>query len=198
MKCIKCESNLKENSHVCNHCGYAHEETEFAKINAEYLKSKKSKKKFLIISSLVILIGVSSLVTNSLVTKHKLQIEAEKQLKIQQDLLESQQKERLREIKDYSWVPSGYAKFSDNYNLAYKTISYDAANCYSNCWGFIVISKKPCTALRIEANITRNETILDSSSDFASNVPAFGKVIMKIVSSADLPWQASVTSATCT
>ena len=198
MRCLRCESKLKPNTLTCIECGNKLDETEYERLREFETKSKKLKFKIIGIALTVLIAGTGTLVANSLVTKHELQIEAEKQLKLQRELIIEQEKERIREQKDYSWVPEGYTKFSNNYNLAYKSISYDAADCYSNCWGFIVFSKNSCNSLRIEANITRNGTILDSSSDIASNVPAYGKVIMKIVSSADLPWQASVTDAICT
>lgn len=106
---------------------------------------------------------------------------------------------RIRAEKaDYSWVPSGFDKFSVNNNLAFKGISYDAADCYSNCFGMQVVSRDYCSSLSIEANIERNNVILDTDSDYASGIPAGTRTIMKITSSASLPWSVIFTEAKCT
>jgi len=102
------------------------------------------------------------------------------------------------ERADYSWVPSGFSKFPVNNNLAYKGISYDAADCYSNCFGMQVVSRDYCSSLSIEANIERNNVILDSDSDYASGISAGTRTIMKITSSASLPWSVIFTEAKCT
>jgi hypothetical protein len=102
------------------------------------------------------------------------------------------------EKADYSWVPSGFSKFSINPNMAYKGISYDAADCYSTCFGFQVVSRDFCSSISIEANILRNGVILDTDSDYASNIPAGTRTVMKIVSSAASSWSASFTKAECT
>lgn len=102
------------------------------------------------------------------------------------------------ERDDYSWVPAGFRKFSMNNNMAYKGISYDAANCYSNCFGMQVVSRDYCSSISIEANIDRNGVILDTDSDYASGIPAGTRTVMKITSSADLPWVVMFTKAECT
>jgi hypothetical protein len=98
---------------------------------------------------------------------------------------------------DYSWVPSGFSKFSMNNNMAWKKIGYDAADCYSNCLGLQVVSRDFCTSISIEANIERNSVIVDTDSDYASGIPAGTRTVMKIVSSASLPWSAIFTKAEC-
>jgi len=102
------------------------------------------------------------------------------------------------ERADYSWVPSGFSKFSMNNNLAYKGISYDAADCYSTCFGMQVVSRDYCSSISIEANIDRNGVIVDTDSDYASGIPAGTRTIMKITSSASLPWVVRFTKAECT
>jgi hypothetical protein len=106
---------------------------------------------------------------------------------------------RIQEEKaDYSWVPSGFNKFSMNNNMAWKKIGYDAADCYSNCLGMQVVSRDYCSSISISANIERNNVIVDTSSDYASGIPAGTRTVMKIVSSASLPWSAIFTKAECT
>ena len=102
------------------------------------------------------------------------------------------------ERADYSWVPSGFTKFSMNNNLAYKGISYDAADCYSACFGMQVVSRDYCSSISIEANIDRNGVIVDTDSDYASGIPAGTRTILKITSSASLPWVVRFTKAECT
>ena len=101
------------------------------------------------------------------------------------------------ERADYSWVPSGFYKFSMNNNMAWKKIGYDAADCYSNCLGLQVVSRDYCSSMRIEANFTRNGAIVDSSSDYASNIPAGTPTVMKLVTSVD-GTSTDFTEAKCT
>ena len=163
------------------------------------------KKKLIIASFLVVVLLVSGTLTKSFIDdrrEKRVAMELAELAKVEaQAAIEAERAERARDLaerNDYSWVPSGFSKFRVNNNMAYKTIGYDAADCYSQCWGFIAISRDYCSTLRIEANITRGDVILDSSSDSESNTPAQTRVILKITSSADLPWSASVTEATCT
>jgi hypothetical protein len=102
------------------------------------------------------------------------------------------------ERADYSWVPSGFNKFSMNNNMAWKKISYYAADCYSNCLGMQVVSRDYCSSMSISANIERDNVIIDTGSDYASGIPAGTRTVMKIVSSASLPWSAAFTKAECT
>jgi uncharacterized protein YpmB len=87
------------------------------------------------------------------------------------------------ERADYSWVPSGFNKFSMNNNMAWKKIGYDAANCYSTCLGMEVVSRDYCSSITIEGNKERNGVIVSTDSDYASNIPAGKRTIMKLVSS---------------
>jgi len=101
------------------------------------------------------------------------------------------------ERTDYSWVPSGYNKFSVNYNMAWKRIGYDAADCYSSCLGMQVVSRDYCSSIQLEANFTRNGAIVDSDSDYASNIPAGTPTVMKLVTSAE-GTSTEFTKAECT
>jgi hypothetical protein len=102
------------------------------------------------------------------------------------------------ERADYSWVPSGFYKFSMNNNMAWKEISYDAADCYSWCLGMQVVSRDYCSSMRIEGNFTRNGAIVDSASDYASNIPAGTPTVMKLVTSAEGVDDTEFTEVKCT
>jgi hypothetical protein len=101
------------------------------------------------------------------------------------------------EKADYSWVPSGFYKFSMNNNMAWKQISYDAANCYSWCLGMQVVSRDYCSSIQLEANFVRNGVILDSASDFASDIPAGTRTVMKLVTSTEGATDTVFTEAKC-
>ena len=91
---------------------------------------------------------------------------------------------RIRDERaDYSWVPSGYSKFAMNNNLAWKKIGYDAADCYGDCLGMLVISRDYCDSIRIEGNTVKGGVVLESNSDFASDIPAKTPTIMKLAGS---------------
>lgn len=202
MKCPDCDGRVKYKQANCRDCGRSLMDLDFDRLQSEM---NEKKKKVIIASFLAVVLLVGGVITKGFVDDRR-----EKQVAMEmaelaeieaQAAIKAAQEERARDLaerNDYSWVPSGFTKFSVNNNIAYKTISYDAADCYSQCWGFIAISRDYCSSIRIEANITRGDVILDSSSDSESNIPAQTRVIMKLTSSADLPWSASVTEATCT
>ena len=100
------------------------------------------------------------------------------------------------ERADYSWVPSGYNKFAMNNNMAWKKIGYDAADCYGDCLGMLVISRDYCDSIRIEGNTVKNGVVLESNSDFASDIPAKTPTIMKMAGS--FSGSVQFTKAECT
>lgn len=202
MKCPDCDGRIKFQQTNCQDCGRNLGDLDFEQLQNVALQKKRK----IVIAILAgsIFLGGGVLAKGILDDRREKQIavalaeEAKAQAKA---ALEAEKLARAREISernDYSWVPSGFRKFSVNNNMAYKTISYDAADCYSNCWGFTVISRDYCSTIRVEANIVRGDVILDTGSDSASEIPARTRAIMRITSSADLPWSASITEASCT
>lgn len=202
MKCPDCDGKIKIGLTNCPDCGRS-----LANLDLVQLKSDSDKKMKKI---LVLIAAVAIFMTGGVATKMYVDDQRDKQvaleqaqkaaeeLRLAQEAEEAERKRIEEEKQDYSWVPDGFTKFEVNYNLAYKTIGYDAADCFSNCWGFVAISRDYCSTIQIEANIQRNGVILDTDSDFASGVPAGTRVVMRITSSASLPWSAFVTKATCT
>lgn len=102
------------------------------------------------------------------------------------------------ERADFSWVPSGFNKFALNPNLAWKEISYDAADCYSWCLGMQIVSRDSCSSIRLEANFLRNGVVIDSASDYASDIPAGTRTVMKLVTSTEGATSTNFTKAECT
>jgi hypothetical protein len=99
-------------------------------------------------------------------------------------------------VKDNSWVPSGYTKFTENPFLAYKAISY--SNCSGgSCFPFQVVSSKYCSKIYIQSNIVRGTTILDWTNDTAYNVSPGQAVKMKMTSYEDLPWTIDWSEVRC-
>jgi hypothetical protein len=202
MKCPDCDGKITFSQTNCPDCGRSLGDLDLVK-----LKGDSDKKKKKILASVVV---VTLLMSGGVATKTYLDNQRDKRIALEQArkaaeelrlAREAEEAERKRiqaERDDYSWVPDGFSKFAVNYNMAYKTIGYDAADCFSNCWGFVAISKDYCSTIQINANIQRGGVILDTDSDFASGVPAGTRVVMKITSSASLPWTAYVTKATCT
>lgn len=97
--------------------------------------------------------------------------------------LAAEAKRMQAERADYSWVPSGFDKFPMNNNMAWKKIGYDAADCYGQCLGMEVVSRDYCSSIRIEGNVVKNGVILESNSDYASNIPAGTRTVMKMAGS---------------
>ena len=102
------------------------------------------------------------------------------------------------EKADYSWVPKGFYKFDLNPNVAWKQIGYDAADCYSWCLGMQVVSRDYCSSLRLEANFVRNGVVIDSASDYASDIPAGTRTVMKLVTSTENATDTKFTEVKCT
>jgi len=102
------------------------------------------------------------------------------------------------ERTDYSWVPSGFNKFALNPNIAWKNISYDAADCYSWCLGMQIVSRDSCSSIQLEANFLRNGVVIDSASDYASDIPAGTRTVMKLVTSTEGATSTDFTKVECT
>ena len=110
----------------------------------------------------------------------------------------AEEKRVQAEIADYSWVPSGFNKFAINPNIAWKKIGYEAADCYSWCLGLQIVSRDSCSSIRLEANFVRNGVVIDSASDYASDIPAGTRTIMKLVTSTEGATSTDFTTVECT
>ena len=195
MKCPMCSSKVASVDDKCGACGRSLETYNLP------LLEKQMKKRILtfsIIGLAVVLVATGAIVTTSVIHNRNVENERVAAQKLALENAKIAQERMEKERQDYSWVPKGYYKFSQDYNLAYKTIGYEAANCYDTCWGVKIKANEFCSTLIINVNIVRGGTILDHASDSAYDVSPANDVIMKFQSSFDTPWNAEVTSITCT
>lgn len=97
---------------------------------------------------------------------------------------------------DRSWVPAGYTKFRLNPFLAYKDIPY--TNCSKvHCFPFKLIASRPCSKVYVQADIMREDLVLDWTSDMAYKVEPGEPVKLRMESDMPLPWRAKFTVVTC-
>ena len=202
MKCPDCDGKVSVGQLQCKDCGRSLADLDLIAMRA---KSVKDRRRLLSLFVVAVVVAVGGVAAKNYVDQQNakeaarvLATQANLQAKLAREAAALEQQQLAAEIADYSWVPKGFTKFATNHNMAYKSISYDSADCYSNCWGFQVISRDACSSIKVSANIQRDDVILDTDSDYATDVPAQTRVIMRITSSADLPWNAMVTESTCT
>lgn len=82
-------------------------------------------------------------------------------------------------VKDNSWVPSGFTKFSSNPYMAYKK-NKTSCSSFGACFPFDLVTSKYCESVYISANMEENGYVVDFSNDSANGISA-GKIVkMKI------------------
>jgi hypothetical protein len=101
-------------------------------------------------------------------------------------------------IKDNSWVPSGYSKFTENPYVAYKRDSnFSRCGSYGTCFPFTAVTNKYCSSLYIEANVLVSGVVEDYSNDVAQGIPAGQLVKMKLQFSTDSKGSVKFTEVNC-
>ena len=100
-------------------------------------------------------------------------------------------------VKDYSWVPSGFTKFSENPYLAYKK-NGSSCSSYGPCFPFDLVSGKYCENIYIKGNSVKDGIVYDWSNDSASGIQAGDIVKMKLQYSHDISGTSTeFTDVTC-
>ncbi|CAN2180058.1 hypothetical protein MCEMRE182_00261 [Candidatus Nanopelagicaceae bacterium] len=101
-------------------------------------------------------------------------------------------------IKDNSWLPAGYTKFSSNPYVAYKRDSnFSRCGSYGTCFPFTAITNKYCSSLYIEGNVLVNGVVDDYGNSVAQGIPAGQPVKMKLDFSTEQSGTVSFTEVTC-
>lgn len=195
MKCPACGSKVNGIDGTCRACGNDLSQLD---LSVGYAKKKKLIIKVAAILSIFLLLLMTLIIVKNHVDSNNRKAAALAQAKVAAEELRAENIRIEKERLDYSWVPKGYYKFSQDYNLAWKSIGYDAANCYETCWGIRIKSNEYCSSLTVKTNIERSGTILDHTSDTAYDISPDKQVIMKFQSSFDTPWNAVVTEISCT
>lgn len=204
MKCPDCDGKIKIGLTNCLDCGRSLADLDLEQISREFL-AKRKKMLALVMGGVLILTGgvIAKTYVDNQQEKKIAQERAERAAEALKLALEAEKAEQERieqEKKDYSWVPDGFTKFSQNYNVSYKQISYDAADCYQErCFGMVVVSRDYCSTLSIEANFVRksDQALVDRDSDFAYNVASGQKVIMKLGTEQEAPNSVIFTEVRC-
>lgn len=101
-------------------------------------------------------------------------------------------------VKDNSWLPAGYTKFSSNPYVAYKRDSnFNRCGSYGTCFPFTAITNKYCSSLYIEGNVLVNGVVEDYGNDAAQGIPAGQPVKMKLQFSTEQAGNVSFTEVNC-
>lgn len=204
MKCPECDGKIGINDSHCHDCGKDLSVLDLVSLQRDSIEKKK--RMITIILSVAILIsgGVASKIYFNAQTEKRIQKEeaqrALEELRLAQEAEKAEQERIEAEKNDYSWVPKGFEKFSQNYNVAYKQIGYDAANCYlERCLGMVVVTRDFCSTLSIEGNFVRksDETLVDRDSDYAYDVTSGQRVVMKLETSQEAPNYIRFTEVRC-
>lgn len=204
MKCPDCDGKIKISYSNCIDCGRSLADLDLEQISRKFL-AKRKKMLALVMGGVLILTG--GVITKTYVDNQqekKIALEraerAAEEIKLALEAEKAEQEKIEQEKKDYSWVPDGFTKFSQNYNVSYKEISYDAAGCYQErCLGMVVVSRDYCSTLSIEGNFVRksDQALVDRDSDSAYNVASGQKVIMKLGTEQEAPNTIFFTEVRC-
>jgi hypothetical protein len=157
------------------------------------LKSLSKAQKIIAISLVAVLfIGGGGIGFNKFsAAQEKKRIAAEEAAALQAEI-----DEYSAAVKDYSWVPSGFTKFSSNPYMAYKK-NKTSCNSYGACFPFDLITSKYCDSVYISANMEENGYVVDFSNDSANGIAA-GKIVkMKIQWTEDSGDNVEWVDATC-
>ena len=82
-------------------------------------------------------------------------------------------------VRDTSWVPSGFSKFSENPYMAYKKNGTRCAS-YGVCFSFDLVTSKYCDSVYISGNLMKNGIIYGYTNDTANGVSPGTIVKMKM------------------
>lgn len=82
-------------------------------------------------------------------------------------------------VRDNSWVPSGFTKFSSNPYLAYKKNSSECSS-YGVCFPFDLVTSKYCDSVYISANLVKNGIVYGFTNDSANGISPGRIVKMKM------------------
>lgn len=87
-------------------------------------------------------------------------------------------------VRDNSWVPSGFTKFSENPYLAYKR---NNAGCdsFGPCFSFDLVTSKYCSSIYIGGNSGKDGVVYDFSNATANGISPGTIVKMKLQYSHD-------------
>jgi hypothetical protein len=132
----------------------------------------------------VLLIGVGSMGFNKysqIKEKNRIAAIAKAEAAAEAAALKAELDAYTEAVRDNSWVPTGYKKFTENPYVAYKQDNgFSRCGSYGTCFPFTAITNKYCSTLYIGANVLVGGVIDDFGNDLAQGIGAGQPVKMKI------------------
>ena len=164
-------------------------------------KFTKNQKIAAIVVAIILLVTSGSFGFNKyseVQEKNRVAAEAKAQADAEAKALQAEIDAYEAAIKDNSWVPSGYTKFSENPYVAYKRDSgFSRCGSYGTCFPFTAITSKYCSSLYIAGNVLVGGIVDDFGNDSAQGIPAGQKVKMKLTFSTERSGTVSFTDVNC-
>jgi len=190
-------SNILENDEGSLEGGFESHSIKENKIS----KFSKGQKIIAVGVAVILVLGVGSLGFNKysqVKEKNRIAALAQAEADAKAAALQAEIDAYAAAIKDNSWVPKGYFKFSENPYVAYKRDSgFSRCGSYGTCFPFTAVTGKYCSTLYIEGNVLVGGIVDDYANDVAKGIPAGQLVKMKLQFSTERNGNVSFTNVNC-